>query len=213
MSDAKPKLLRRMVLRVFPKSPDFFSLLEEQAGMMVHSVRLLLDFMETGDAAMAELVKVDEHEADKLKARNLRILNEAFSTPFDREDIYRAITHLDHVVNYCKTTVNEMGLLQVPPDAHTLAMVQRLEEGADAIRQGFEKLRRDPAAARENADAGRKAERRMEKLYRIALADLFQGDDYLGMFKRREIYRHLSNAGDRLARAANTLHDIVVKIS
>ena len=47
---------------------------------------------------------------------------------------------------------------------------------------------------------------------RRALADLFQGDDYINMFKRREIYRHLSNAADRMANCANTLHDIVVKI-
>jgi len=148
-----------------------------------------------------------------LPARNPRSLNEAFSTPIDREDIYRAIAHLDPVVNYCKTTVDEMDLLQVRPDAHTLAMVQRLEEGAESIRRGFERLRRHPESARGFADAGRKVERRMEKLYRIALVELFQGDDYLGRYKKREIYRHLSNAGDRLARAANTLHDIVVKAS
>ena len=35
----------------------------------------------------------------------------------------------------------------------------------------------------------------------------------MATFKRREIYRHLSNAGDRLARAGEVLHDIVVKIS
>jgi uncharacterized protein Yka (UPF0111/DUF47 family) len=169
--------------------------------------------METGDPGVGEAVKADEHEADKLKARNLHTLNEAFSTPFDREDIYRAIAHLDHVVNYCKSTVNEMDLLEVSPDHHALAMVQRLQEGAQAIRDGFVQLRRHPEGARAFADAGRKAERRMEKRYRLALADLFQGEDYLNMFKRREIYRHLSNAGDRLARAANTLHDIVVKIS
>jgi PiT family inorganic phosphate transporter len=33
------------------------------------------------------------------------------------------------------------------------------------------------------------------------------------MFKRRELYRHLSNGTDRMARAAYILHDIVVKIS
>lgn len=213
MSDPKPTLVRRVVLRVFPKSPDFFTLLEEQAGKMVHSVSLLVRYMETGDPEMGEAVKADEHEADKLKARNLHILNEAFSTPFDREDIYRAIAHLDHVVNYCKSTVNEMDLLGVRPDEHSLAMVQKLLEGSEAVRDGFGKLRTEPTAARPFADAGRKAERKMEKLYRQALAELFQGEDYLGMFKRREIYRHLSNAGDRLARAANTLHDIVVKIS
>jgi uncharacterized protein Yka (UPF0111/DUF47 family) len=213
MTDGKPAQQRRFLHRFFPRSPDFFSLLSEQAEMMVHSVGLLVRYMETGDPEVGEMVKLEEHAADTVKARNLRTLNEAFSTPFDREDIYRAITHLDHVVNYCKSTVNEMDLLQVSPDVHTLEMVKLLEEGAEAIKDGFGRLRRDPATAHESADRGRKAERRIEKLYRAALVDLFQGDDYLNMFKRREIYRHLSNAGDRLARAANTLHDIAVKIS
>ena len=34
----------------------------------------------------------------------------------------------------------------------------------------------------------------------------------VNMFKRREIYRHLSNGADRVAIVANRLHDIVVKI-
>lgn len=64
------------------------------------------------------------------------------------------------------------------------------------------------------SDAGtaRRAERRVEKLYRKALVDLFQGEEYINMFKRREIYRHLSNAVDRMAHSANTLHDIIVKM-
>ena len=144
MSDPKPSLLQRLVRRVFPKVPDFFTLLEEQAGMMVHSVTRLVRYMETGDQEVGDLVKADEHEADKLKARNLHILNEAFSTPFDREDIYRAIAHIDHVVNYCKSTVNEMSILQVNPDDHCLAMVRQLEEGAEAIRDGFAQLRNSP---------------------------------------------------------------------
>ena len=35
----------------------------------------------------------------------------------------------------------------------------------------------------------------------------------IDIFKHREVYRHLSNASDRLARAGEVLHDIVVKIS
>jgi hypothetical protein len=120
---------------------------------------------------------------------------------------------LDDVVNYCKTTVSEMDLLGVAPDKHTLNMAVRLKEGVAALVTGFAKLGAAPAAAAADADAVRKAERRVEKIYRRALADLFQGDDYTNMFKRREIYRHLSNAADRMAHGANTLHDIVVKIS
>ncbi len=213
MSEPRPGRRRRLFDRFFPRNPDFFALLEEQAGLMVHSVGLLGRYMEDGDPDSGDQVKEEEHAADKVKARNLHLLNQAFSTPMDREDIYRAITHLDHVVNYCKSTVIEMDLLHVEPDEHTREMVETLEEGARAIYQGFARLRRDPVGAQDFAHAGRKAERRIEKVYRAALVDLFQGEDYLSMFKRREIYRHLSNAGDRLARAANTLHDIVVKIS
>jgi uncharacterized protein Yka (UPF0111/DUF47 family) len=91
-------------------------------------------------------------------------------------------------------------------------MAMRLHEGVLALINGFAKLKTAPAAAAADADAARKAERKVEKIYRRALADLFQGDDYITMFKRREIYRHLSNAADRMAHCANTLHDIVVKM-
>jgi len=33
------------------------------------------------------------------------------------------------------------------------------------------------------------------------------------MFKRREIYRRLTNAAEHMVQCANTLHDIAVKIS
>ena len=39
-----------------------------------------------------------------------------------------------------------------------------------------------------------------------------KGEEYINMFKRREIYRHLSNAAERMAHSANTLHDIIVKM-
>jgi len=73
-------------------------------------------------------------------------------------------------------------------------------------------LATSPQTASADADTARKAERKVEKAYRRAIAELFQGDDYIHMFKRREIYRHLSNAADRMANCANTLHDIVVKM-
>ncbi|MBC9072825.1 DUF47 family protein [Thauera sp. CAU 1555] len=211
MSDKPPSIVHRILARVFPKAPDFHQLLTEQADQVVHTVTLLVRFMETADPATAKQIKKDEHAADTLKVRNIHTLNEAFSTPFDREDIYRAIMDLDEVVNYCKSTVNEMDVLGVGPDVYTHDMARCLHEGVVALAAGFARLKATPPAAAGDADLARKAERRVEKLYRRALADLFQGEDYLNMFKRREIYRHLSNAADRMAHCANTLHDIVVK--
>lgn len=213
MANDQDSILRRIMARLFPKVPDFFQLLSEQCVYVTHTVGLLVAFMESADPEIGKQIKRDEHEADKIKVRNLHLLNEAFSTPIDREDIYRAIMDLDDVVNYCKTTVSELDMLGLTPDAFDLEMAKRLKEGVDALARGYGMLGTTPASAASEADAARKAERRVEKLYRKALAALFQGENFIEMFKRREIYRHLSNAADRMAHCANTLHDIVVKIS
>ena len=210
--EATPSIFRRLFDRVFPKMPDFFALLTEQCQYVTNTTGRLVEFMATGDAAVGQCIRQDEHDADRVKIRNLHTLNEAFSTPIDREDIYRAIVDLDEIVNYCKTTVSEMEVLGLAPDKHCLEMAMHIKLGTDALVQGYARLAKEPAAAAEDADTARKAERRVEKNYRRAIAELFVGDDYIHMFKRREIYRHLSNAADRMANCANTLHDIVVKM-
>ena len=207
-----PSVFRRLFDRVFPKMPDFFTLLTGQCQQVARTAGLLVEFMESGDPATGQMIRRDEHEADKIKVHNLHTLNEAFSTPIDREDLYRAIIDLDEVVNYCKTTVSEMDVLALTPDKHCLEMAMHIKLGSDALALGFSRLAKTPREAAADADAARKAERKVEKAYRRAIAELFQGDDYIHMFKRREIYRHLSNAADRMANCANTLHDIVVKM-
>ncbi len=224
---------QRILDRVFPRTPDFFRLLTEQTAILVKAMDEFVAFMqEEGAKARGKAVRQLEHEGDELKERNLDILNRAFSTPMDREDIYRAITTIDHIINYSKTTVREFEVLDLKPDAHTLAMAEILRDGAHSLHAGFSKLATDPAAAEADAQATRKAERRIEKIYRGALAELFgqatlmeealkHGDKHaeakamhvvVETFKRREVYRHLSNAGDRLAHAGEVLHDIIVKL-
>lgn len=212
ISEPGKSLLARIFERVFPKTPNFFQLLHEQSTQVIHTVGLLVRYMETGAPEFGAEIKKDEHAADKVKVRNIHILNEAFSTPMDREDIYRAITTLDEVVNYCKDTVNEMDALGLTPDPFTLQMANHLLDGVRALEAGFASLGKTPTEAAQKADLARHAERKVEKLYRKALAALFQGDDYILMFKRREIYRHLTNAAERMAHCANTLQDIVVKM-
>ncbi|MBF7729626.1 DUF47 domain-containing protein [Pseudomonas sp. N040] len=206
-------LIARVFERVLPKAPDFFHMLSRQSQKVAETVELLVLFMQTSSREVEAQIHADEHTADDIKVANIHILNEAFSTPIDREDIYRAITNLDEVVNYCKDTVNEMAALGVKPDRFTLEMAQLLLVGAGALRDGFAKLgKKHMAAASDDAEVARKAERAIDHLYKDALADLFQGDNYIQMFKKREIYRHLTNAAERMAHCASTLHDIVVKM-
>jgi hypothetical protein len=141
-----------------------------------------------------------------------------------------ASERLAQVFEYIESTDREMELLDVPADAQIQRMVATLGEGIHALRKGFASLGDQMLDAEAEAQRALASERRMEELYRAALSDLFRGGRIPGadnheadaspedcfeavvrILKRREVYRHLSNAADRVASAAETLHAIVVK--
>jgi uncharacterized protein Yka (UPF0111/DUF47 family) len=80
--------------------------------------------------------------------RNLTLLNEAFSTPIDREDLHRAIINLDEIINSCKTIVVEMDsdVLALKADKYCLEMAVCLKDGAEAVAAGYGRLASDPKA-------------------------------------------------------------------
>jgi len=233
MSRTIGSYLRRLVDRVIPPMPDFFSLINEQCDLCLQAMTVFVSYMERGDAETAAEIRRLEKQGDKLKRRNSQVLDKAFTTPMDREDIHDAITSIDDIINYAKTTVREMEVLNLEPDRHMLEMANELLAGCQALQRGFAKLSADPSQAEHDAMAARKAERRVESVYRHAIGQLFHteamlqkipGDNHgdghqlltlaiIDIFKHREIYRHMSNGADRLAHAADKLNDIVVKIS
>jgi uncharacterized protein Yka (UPF0111/DUF47 family) len=238
----------RIINTVFPRTPDFYSMLNDQCDVVAQAMEILVTYMQTGEQKRADDVRRLEHEGDILKLRNIDVLNRSFSTPFDREDIYRAITSIDEGLNYAKTTVREMEILGIEPDNQMLEMAKLLQTSARELQGGFAALKKHPAKAEQGAAAVQKAERQVEKLYRKAISQLFDAkyyaanppaelsnnqDDFLHLLdplkdtdcraaarglayvmevlKRREIYRHLSNASDHFAHAGDILHNIIVK--
>ncbi len=201
MNASKDSVVTRLVDRVFPRMPDFYSLLNEQCDLAVEAMEVFVQFMEKGDMHLAKQVRALEKRGDELKARNTDILSKSFSTPMDREDIYRAIATIDHIVNYAKTTTREIEALKVEPDKYMLELAVLLKEGAYALQRGYKKLSTNPNQADEDAQAARKAERSSEKVYRRALGELFQDENYIAHagesgFKyqgdgRTSGYRHL----------------------
>ena len=232
MSAQSNSVVTRLVDRVFPRMPDFYGLINNQCELVCEAMDVFVDFMETGNKAAGERVRAMEKEGDELKAHNMGVLSRAFATPMDREDIYRAIVTIDEILNYAKTTVREVEALEIEPDNYMADMARLLRDGSNALREGYAKLSSKPADADVNAAAARKAERNTEKVYRSALAELFHADEQISalgqkadkaevdamryvieIFKRREVYRHLSNAADRMEHAGGVLHDIVVQIA
>ncbi|WP_448213790.1 DUF47 domain-containing protein [Colwellia sp. MEBiC06753] len=244
------KLISRIWQRLFPPMPDFYQLLNRQCDLVTSGTTELTAYMNSSDDSHAEKVIALERQGDMLKAEYMTTLHQAFATPFDREDIYRAFSALEEVINYLNSTVTEMRVLNISPDKHTRVMADLLHEGVLSLQKGFARLATQPLAAEADADNARQIERAVERIYRKALAELFDANHYVAsltleqqeaaesldvlmqtlnkrevsavgsvagfmvdILKRREVYRHMSNAADRVAHAGEILHDIVVKIT
>ncbi|MFA9404837.1 MAG: DUF47 domain-containing protein [Anaerolineales bacterium] len=198
------------------KKPNRFTeLLIRQAEYSVEGMQVLLSYVRAPSEELARKVTELEKEADEVRRVLIDELNQTFVTPIDREDIFALSLTIDDVLDYADTTVEEMYMLDIVPNAYIERMVSLLTDAAREIYLGVMRLEDHPSVANDHAVRAKALENRMETVYREAIADLFRGprdiDHVVEMLKLREIYRHLSNAADRGDQAANVIGDIVVK--
>ena len=197
------------------KTNRFIELLVKQAEYSVMGMQKLLEYVKEPSEAIAMAVTQHEKEADEVRRILIDELNKTFVTPIDREDIFALSLTIDDVLDYADTTVEEMHMLGVQPNAYMERMVSLLTDAAREIYMGVQRLEDHPNVANDHAVRAKALENRLETVYREAIADLFAMprdiDHVVEMLKLREIYRHLSNAADRGDAAANVIGDIVVK--
>jgi len=230
MSSPKESFLVRLWHKVFPQVPDFQALIARQCRLLEQTLKALEAFLEDAQDVHVSEVRRCIESGRSLGRDGLDLLHRTFITRIDREDIYLLLNRVDHVFDYAETSMRELEVLGVSADTSMKAMVRQLREGAAALTEGFDHFRKQPELAEPYAERARHAEREVEALYRDALAEMFAGDDYhsatsnaaelsgkeciefvVDRIKRREVYRHLSNAADRLAHVGEALHDLSVK--
>ena len=192
-------------------------LLVRQADLTQRGLLLLQRYMREPLPAVADELHHVEEEADEVRRVLIEELNRNFITPFDREDVFALSRAIDDMVDYADTTVDEMVLLGVSPNAFLQRMCSLLVEAGAEVHRAVKLLQERPGVANEHAMRAKALENRVERVYREAVADLFANprdvEHVVGMLKLREIYRHLSNAADRGDQAANAIADVVVKRS
>lgn len=192
---------------------DFFMLLYDQGTKTLEGLDALCEYVANNTKVNAERVKDIEMEADDFRRIIIDHLNQTFITPIDREDIFSLSRAIDDVMDYACTTVYEMQIYKVQVDEHIRIMTDILKKECKELNAALKNLQHYPNVAMEHAREAKSCENKMEKEYRAALGDLFEGTDPVYMLKMREIYRHLSNAADRGDEAANIISDIIVKMT
>jgi len=198
---------------LFPPRHDFYRMLREQADQTVRGVDAFIDWLDRGDLADPTILTEEEQRADDLRHLMEDRLMEAFTTPFDRQDIYQFSRQFDYILNYCLSTAVEMRAFEVSPDPPIHSMAHALGRGVREVAQVIHIMEIDHLRAQGMVRQMRRWEKEIENTYVEAMATAFRTEGPVGILKRREIYHHLKDAGQHLRITIDILHRIAVGLA
>lgn len=195
----------------------FIVMLIGQAAKSVEAIHYLVNTLEDIGLDTIKAVHTLAEEASELRRVLIDELHKTFITPLDREDIFNLSHCFEDMVTYALTTVEEMSILKVDADDYIREMMKLVCKEAEQLELATLRLAKNPRVALDHAHEVRKLERKVERLYRTAIKDLFaratEAEQLRGLFYRREVYRHISNMSDRADSAANVFGMVIMKLT
>lgn len=193
-----------------PDSPDVIGMLGRQLAITRDGVDALVAWAH-GDDSQVRVIRLLEHRADEQKRELEAALTTAFTTPLEPEDLYTLSRGIDWILNHSKDLVQESEVMACPPDEPLAAMCEALAESVHLLCEAVELLGAKHDAATEKANEALRAERRIEKIYRDAMASLLDVDDMRELTARRELYRRMARIGEVVVEVAERVWYSVVK--
>jgi uncharacterized protein Yka (UPF0111/DUF47 family) len=202
-----------LVDTIFPPKYDFHRMLKEQAEETVRGVKALVDWLEEGTLdELQHLVQIEE-EADEMRHSMQSILMKAFSTPFDRQDIYSISRQMDYILNSAVSTAREMKAFNVPSEKGITNMAEALLDGTMIVSKAIGMMETDKEAAEQSIPKARSCEHIIEDAYIESMKLIFGSEDPIHAMQKGEIYHHLKDAGRNLSITVDILHRIIVGLN
>ena len=191
-------------------------MLESQGANLVKATSSLFELV-TDFKMVAERnskIKDLEHEGDQIAHKLFTLLAQTFVTPLDREDISRLASAIDEVLNYTDGTADRFVLFKIrEPTPYMLELAKILLSASQEIYLLMTQIRK-LKNANELVDRCRdikRYEHEGDKIYRTAIAELFETDNAIKIIKLKEIYETLEGALDRCQEVADIVEDIALK--
>ncbi|MGE5672551.1 MAG: DUF47 domain-containing protein [Mycobacterium leprae] len=205
-----------MLFRGSNTDQKFFGLLGEASATIVEAGRLFTELNDHLDdsSRYADLIKQLETRGDQYVQGLTNLLNQAFMTPLDREDILSLAQQLDDVLDGIEKAAARMDIYRIrEADEHIRTFATILQQQAREIDTAVGKLKeRDFTTVRASNNRIRKLEEAADVELRRCLTELFdQPADPIRLTKLKEIYDTLEDATDKAKAVADTLESVVVK--
>lgn len=197
-----------------PHQDKFFDLFKEAAQTVLegaNTLKQMLDHYDNPEESWKKLSDL-EHDGDRITHRILRMLNQTFITPIDREDMYALTTAIDDVMDTIEAAASRMVLYKitkVTPHAQELSalIVESTEHIVKAVLHMPKLEDIEHYCVSING-----LENAADHIFRQAIAALFDGHHSpMDVIKWKDILEVLESATDRCEDVANVLESIALK--
>jgi uncharacterized protein Yka (UPF0111/DUF47 family) len=195
-----------------PETPDLIGMLGRQLSVTIEGMDAFTAWA-GGDADAADATRSIEHRADQVKHELQRALRSAFITPIEPEDLFALSHGIDRILNEVKDLVGESEVMACQPDAPVAEIAVLLASAVRSIADAVARLGVEPGDPEQSADAAIKASRRIEKVYRRAMASLLEVEDLREVIARRELYRRCSRIAESIVAVAERVGYALAKES
>ncbi|HKG40557.1 MAG TPA: DUF47 family protein [Nitrososphaeraceae archaeon] len=191
-------------------------MLESQGANLVKATSSLFELV-TDFKMVAERnskIKDLEHEGDQIAHKLFTVLAQTFVTPLDREDISRLATAIDEVLNFTDGTADRFVLFKIrEPTPYMLELSKILLSASQEIYLLMTQIRKLKNANElvERCRNIKRYEHEGDKIYRTAIAELFETDNAIEIIKLKEIYETLEGSLDRCQEVADIVENIALK--
>jgi predicted phosphate transport protein (TIGR00153 family) len=191
-------------------------MLESQGANLVKATSSLFELVINFNMVAERNSKIKdlEHEGDQIAHKLFTLLAQTFVTPLDREDISRLASAIDEVLNYTDGTADRFVLFKIKePTPYMLELAKILLSASQEIYLLMTQLKKLKNANElvERCRAIKRYEHEGDKIYRTAIAELFETDNAIKIIKLKEIYETLEGSLDRCQEVADIVEDIALK--
>lgn len=197
-----------MSLRLLPKDPKFFELFVADGENLAAAAAALHEMVDQYDRLEVRVASIQslEKTGDEIDSEVTRRLEDAFVTPFDREDIHELVSRIDDVVDGIQSIAEAFviyGVTQPTGEARRLAAILDGQAGElDAALgklDGLKDLERHFTAVHQ-------LEKEADGLSRAAMARLFADElPPIEVIKWRDLYNYFEDTIDAAEDAAEAI--------
>jgi uncharacterized protein Yka (UPF0111/DUF47 family) len=199
---------------ILPKEIDFLSALNNHAMIIKKIVDDLEACFSHAKEEHCRAIIEDQHQASKIRDENMRELLNSFITPIDRESIYRVITQLDWIAISVRHFVIEAKAYEVKKlDEEYTIMIEHLKLQAELLTAGFKTLRKDDKKTAQSAKRVRDAYDDLMDVYIAKMAKLSSSKNREEIFIHQALLGQIKEISKRMRMTANSLEDIIMKMS